>query len=60
MGTAGAPKRENHVKGQACLVYKRNSLPLEIRQYETDTHSGSTAYCRISQLQFYRANYRDT
>jgi len=25
MGTAGAPKRENHVKGQACLVYKRNS-----------------------------------
>src|SRR5215510_7445341 len=26
MGTAGAPKRENHVKGQACLVCKRNSL----------------------------------
>ena len=26
MGTAGTPKRENHVKGQACLVCKRNSL----------------------------------
>jgi hypothetical protein len=36
MGTAGAPKRENHVKGQACLVYKRNSLlPLTLEVFCT-------------------------
>ena len=46
MGTAGAPKRENHVKAQASLVCKRNSL-LPLTHLGEEGRKAVRVKCRV-------------